>query len=199
MRPHILLLAAGASTRMGQSKQLMMFGGDALLVRATKAALSSQYPVTVVLGANADDHREVLKGLNVRIVENQDWRKGMGNSLKTGLTEALAADPAMDAVLIMLCDQPMVTSVYLIRMMETAAASGKPVVASSYGGTLGVPVVFRKSAFTRLMQIGDEAGAARLIRDRPSDVEPIDFPGGAIDLDTPEDVRRFQNPANSSV
>ena len=199
MHAHIVLLAAGASTRMGTSKQLIKLGGDSLLVRAAKTARAVQPRVTVVLGANAGAHREALKGLHVRIVENQDWRKGMGSSLKTGLKDALAADPSMDAVLIMLCDQPMVTPEYLLQMLETAAASAKPVMASSYGGTLGVPAVFRQSAFIRLMQIGDEAGAARLIRERPLDVEPIDFPGGAIDLDTPEDVRRFQNPSGSTV
>lgn len=199
MRAHIVLLAAGASTRMGTSKQLIKIGEHSLLLRAAKTALAAQPNVTVVLGANAAAHREALKGSNVRITENQDWRKGMGSSLKAGLKDTLAADPTMDAVLIMLCDQPMVTSKYLLEMLETASTSVKPVVASSYSGTLGVPAVFRRSAFRGLMQIGDEAGAARLLRERPSEVEPIDFPGGAIDLDTPEDVQRFQNPTDSAV
>lgn len=199
MRAHILLLAAGGSSRMGQSKQLLKLEGEPLLVRTAKTALASAVPVTVVLGAHANAHRTILAGLPVQIVENPDWEKGMGRSLKCGLTSVLTTDPHLDAVLVMLCDQPKVTSAYLERMMRAAVASEKQIIASAYSETLGVPALFKATMFPMLQQLGDQAGAGALIRAHAGDTEPLDFPDGALDLDTPADVGQFLGLPDGSV
>lgn len=199
MRTQILLLAAGGSSRMGQSKQLLKLEGEPLLVRATKTALASAVPVTVVLGAHANAHRAILAGLPVQIVENPDWEKGMGRSLKCGLSSVLATDPYLDAVLVMLCDQPKVTSAYLERMMRTASGSDKQIIASAYSATLGVPALFKAATFSMLYQLGDHAGAGAFIREHAGDTEQLDFPDGALDLDTPADVGQFLGLPDGSV
>ena len=82
----IILLAAGASSRMGQSKQLLLIEGEPLLLRSVKIALSGKpHHVVVVLGAGEHEHSNIIKHLPVEIVINTHWKNGMGSSIKAGL------------------------------------------------------------------------------------------------------------------
>lgn len=194
MNVAILLLAAGSSTRMGQSKQLMKIDGEPMLVRAAKQALSASPDVTVVLGAEAESHRMVLRGTRVSTIENSEWQRGMGNTLKFGLAELRNANPGMDAVLIMVCDQPAVTSDHLKKLIERAGQSSKSIIASAYKDTLGVPALFRKQHFDQLAAIADGVGASKLIRENREEVETITLPHGEIDLDTLNDYLMYTTP-----
>ncbi len=187
----ILLLAAGSSSRMGQSKQLLTVDGEALLTRSAKAACAAAPVVAVVLGARFEEHERALDGLPLIIVENKGWEKGMGNSLKAGLFELLRSVPDAQTVTIMVCDQPNISSAHLGRLLEQSGKTEKSIVASAYSGTLGVPALFKRDRFPDLQATTDEAGAAKLIRTHPEMVEAVDFPGGTIDLDTPEDYKAF--------
>src|SRR5437588_10860570 len=104
----IVILAAGASTRMGTPKQLLRYAGQTLLRRAAETALASQgRPVVVVLGAGSERCRPELEGLPVRIVENPGWEQGMSASLRIGIEALLVgAEEALEAVIFMLCAQP---------------------------------------------------------------------------------------------
>lgn len=188
---HILLLAAGASSRMGQSKQLMNLTGEPLLITAVRTALEASPYVTVVLGSEADVHSRLLEDFPLHIVENHSWRKGMGNSLKTGLAEVRASVPPADAVLVMLCDQPKVHASHLKQLILKGEESKKGIVATGYNNAIGVPALFKKQWFDSIMDIGDDAGASKLIRQHPGETEVVAFPDAAIDLDTPQDVERF--------
>lgn len=191
MNSPILILAAGASHRMGRSKQLLKVDGEPLLLRAVKAALEASSEVTVVLGANTEAHRALLLDLPVHVVNHPMWELGMGSSLKAGLKDILAMDPAVKEVLVMLCDQPKVNGKHLKAIRNKASQSGREIIASRYQHTLGVPALFKASVLPELLRVGDEAGAAKLIRSHPGKVEAVDFPEGAIDLDTPDDVARY--------
>lgn len=190
----ILLLAAGSSSRMGQSKQLLPVNGVPLLVRSVREALNACPDVTVVLGAQAEAHRSALAGIPLNIVVNPHWQKGMGNSLKQGLAHLLQIDPLVEGVLVMVCDQPGATSSHLVKLIKLATQSTKTIIASAYGNTQGVPALFKRQAFELLALIGDESGASKLIRQHPEMVDVIDLPGGDIDIDTPTDYQRFLNP-----
>lgn len=194
MNVSLLLLAAGSSTRMGQSKQLMKIDGQPMLVRTAREALAACQDVTVVLGAEAESHRMILRGTRVNTVENNEWQRGMGNTLKFGLTELRNANPGLDAVLIMVCDQPAVTSDHLRKLIERAGRSSKSIIASSYKDTLGVPALFRKQHFGQLAAIADGVGAAKLIREKRDEVEAIALPHGEIDLDTLNDYLMYTAP-----
>lgn len=194
MKVTILLLAAGSSTRMGQSKQLMKIDGEPMLVRAAKQALAACPDVTVVLGAEAEAHRMVLRGTRVNTIENSEWQRGMGNTLKFGLAELRNANPGTDAVLIMVCDQPAVTSDHLKKLIERAGQSPKSIIASAYRDTLGVPALFRKQHFDQLAAIADGVGASKLIRENRDEVEPLALPHGEIDLDTLNDYLMYTTP-----
>lgn len=189
----ILLLAAGSSSRMGQSKQLMPVKGVPLLVRSVREALHACPDVSVVLGAQADAHRSVLVGLPVHLVVNTHWQLGMGSSLKLGLANILQVSPSVDGILVMVCDQPGATSSHLARLIRQASHSTKAIIASAYGNVRGVPALFKHQAFELLSSISDEAGASKVIRQHPELVDVIDLPGGDIDIDTPEDYHRFLN------
>ncbi len=191
MITHVLLLAAGASTRMGQSKQLISLYGETLLARATRTALGASPYVTVVLGADSNAHRVLLEDFPVHVVENPGWSSGMGTSLKEGLASIRMSDPPAEAVMVMLCDQPDVTTAHLKMLMAKAKESPKGIVASGYDHTMGAPALFKPGMFDRLAGIADDGGASKLIREIPDDVAVVDFPGGSVDLDTPQDLDRY--------
>lgn len=190
METAVLILAAGSSSRMGKSKQLLPIDGQPMLARAVETAVKGIPNVTVVIGSGASEHGKVLAAYPVTVFENKDWKKGMGRSLKSGLAFVLEKNPAVDAVIIMVCDQPQVTSAHLVQLMSKACDPGVTLVASRYNGTLGVPALFKSAYFPALLTIRDEGGASRLIREQPHP-EYVDLPGGETDLDTFDDYQRF--------
>jgi molybdenum cofactor cytidylyltransferase len=189
----IILLAAGASTRMGQSKQLLNVGGVPLLIHATAQAMASSNNVMVVLGANATQHESILKPLSPHVAINTSWQKGLGSSIKTGVRGLLSISPHLDGIMIMVCDQPRVTSDYLNILIKTFLDAHGSIVASQYGGTQGVPAIFSNIHFHDLLGLEDECGAKAVIMRYANEVVSIDFPEGKNDLDTPEDYDKFLN------
>ncbi len=188
----IIILAAGASSRMGQSKQLLPIQGTTLLKRivTTAQALKPSHTV-VVLGANEKQHAAILKNTNVQSIVNPLWQNGMGSSLKTGLQHLLSLSPTTDVIIILVCDQPAVTTVYLERIVEWYKTSGKAIIASFYSGSPGVPALFDKTIFPELLNMDDAHGAKKIIQKHEALTELIPFPEGSIDLDTPEDYHNF--------
>ena len=188
----IILLAAGSSSRMGQSKQLLKVEGEPLLLRSSKVAVGSGAGrLVVVLGADKEVHQEIIKDLPLTVVYNPHWKKGMGNSLKVGLKQVLKMAPGTEAVLVMVCDQPRLTPQYLIDLIQQYNTTKSKIVASAYSGTVGVPALFDKSFFQELLLVEDEQGAKKIL-DRHSDsIRTVDFSGGEIDLDTLEDFQTF--------
>lgn len=192
MKIGIILLAAGSSSRMGQSKQLLEIGGEQLLLKSTQVALQSiAEKVIVVLGANESAHRKVIEQLPCEIIVNEDWQLGMGSSLKKGLAELLLIAPKLEAVLVMVCDQPLLTSEHLNQIIKKFKLAKSQIVASYYSGSAGVPALFDKSLFEKLLNVEDQAGAKKIILQYKEVVQTIDFAQGAIDLDTLDDYQTF--------
>lgn len=187
----IVILAAGESKRMGQPKQLLPFRGKTLLRHTVEAALGvPDAHVVVVLGAHIEDIRPGLRGMRISIAENAAWSSGMGSSLRTGLYALLAAHPETSAAIFMLCDQPAVAFETLNSLIEMHLQSPMPIVASNYGGSLGVPALFPRSFFQELLAMHDTDGAKKLIQKHRDDAVGIDFPEGVVDIDTPGDYER---------
>jgi molybdenum cofactor cytidylyltransferase len=188
----IILLAAGSSSRMGQSKQLLPVEGEPLLLKSAKAALASGADnVVVVLGANEKNHEKIIQHLPVTIVNNNDWQKGMGNSLKAGLSRILKSAPDTAAAIIMVCDQPKLTGSHLKNLIQLHIKTKSKIVASSYSNIVGVPALFDKSLFQNLLELEDEQGARRVLINHPDLIRTVDFAGGEIDLDSLADYRAF--------
>lgn len=188
----IIILAAGSSSRMGRSKQLLKIDGEELLSRSVQIARQSAAEKTiVVLGANEMVHRKIIEQVAVDVIINKEWEKGMGNSLKKGITHLMESTPQMEAALIMVCDQPMLTSDHLTKLIKTGSTDPNDIISSSYANNLGVPVLFKKRFFKTLLSIADQEGARSLLKKNKDQITSIEFPGGEIDLDSPSDYENF--------
>lgn len=181
----LLLLAAGASTRMGQPKQLLPYRGRTLLRHAAETAVTSGCaPVVLVTGALHEALLPEIAGLPIRAVYNAEWETGMASSIRAGLLALAAAQPA--AVLVMLTDQPLVTPALLRQLVQQQHATQAPAVVAAYGDTLGVPAVFDQALLPELLKLQGQQGAARLIASLGAAVGRVPFPAGLLDVDTPE-------------
>lgn len=177
----IILLAAGGSSRLGTPKQLHPHQETTLLRYSSSQALASKAKSTyVILGSEAERMAEELKGLSPQIVMNPDWRSGMSTSIRAGIH---ALPSSVDAALIMLCDQPPVTTELLNAIITTYQSSHNPIVACEYHGTQGVPALFDKVFFPKLLQLKGDSGAKQIILDHPDQVTLIPFPDGIVDVD----------------
>jgi molybdenum cofactor cytidylyltransferase len=191
-RISIILLAAGASSRLGQSKQLVLVNGKPLLAISALAALESGVDrVIVVLGANASAHKRAIETLPVDFVINDEWAKGMGNSLKKGLNYLISLYPQTEAVIIMVCDQPYLTEAHLITLITTYKKNRSELVASTYNQTIGVPALFNRSLFDQLLELEDSQGARKIIQNYKGNIDKIPLVHGEIDIDTPEDLQNM--------
>ncbi len=183
----IIILAAGASTRMGQAKQLLQYQGETLLNRTIRLALEANCgAVTVVLGAKAAQIRPTITEKAITIVQNDNWQNGMSTSLQAGLNNVLHKNPKTEAILMLLCDQPFI-SVALIQSFFQQYQIQKPsIVAAQYEDILGVPALFHQSVFPNLLQLKGQQGARKVIRQFEKAAIAIPFPKGRFDVDTPE-------------
>jgi molybdenum cofactor cytidylyltransferase len=187
-----IVLAAGASARMGEAKQLLVFEGEALIRRAAAAAVAAGCePVIVVLGARAHEIAGELSGLPVHPVVNSAWPAGMGTSIRAGVRAVLEVAPDVRAVVLMLCDQPFVTAATIARLVAEQQRSGKPVCVSSYAGTVGPPVCVAAELFPSLLSLPDGQGAKALWAERAEEVYAVACEEAGVDVDTPEEYRRL--------
>lgn len=189
----IIILAAGASTRMGKPKQLLPYQGRSLLRHITEIAIASKnQPVIVVLGANAEIIKPEICQLPVQIVENLQWASGMGSSIQAGIEAIKALGQNVEAVAIALCDQPFVSVQVINQLVEAYRRSDKAIVACEYAGTLGVPALFHHTFFSKLTNLKQGEGAKQIIKKYINEVTSIPFLQGKIDIDTPDDYKQLQ-------
>lgn len=194
-----IVLAAGGSTRLGRPKQLVTLAGKSLLRRAAEAAVASgASPVVVVLGNEAESFLPELAGLPVLSVTNPDWQQGMGSSLSCGVRALQAEASSPTAVLLMVCDQPRITSAHLRALWERYAGSGK-VIAVRHGGRPGVPAIFPAQYLPQLASITGDKGARSLLAGLAGEaIEIFDLPEAVLDLDTPEDLLHLRDEVEKS-
>jgi molybdenum cofactor cytidylyltransferase len=189
-----IILAAGGSTRLGQPKQLLSIDQTTLVRRMAQLALALEAgPVTVVLGGNQEQIQPELDHLPVHLVHNENWQSGLASSIQAGLQSLDTV--AFDAFLILLTDQPYVTTALLQQLIDTYQQTNKGIVACRYGeaGHLGVPALFARQYETNFGQLKGDIGARKLIQQHPNDCAEVLFLQASVDLDTWEDVQRWRN------
>ena len=125
---------------------------------------------------------------------NPGWSSGVGSSIRVGVQRAMDLAPDLDASLALSCDQPFVTAAVLVQLIQLRLTSGKPIVASAYATTLGIPALFDRSCFPDLLRLKGDSGAKGIILARPQDVASFDFPAGEIDIDTAADYEKLDQP-----
>ncbi|MGH8549835.1 MAG: nucleotidyltransferase family protein [Methylococcales bacterium] len=193
-----LLLAAGASSRLGRSKQLVKIDGVPLVRRAALTALKSGCDrVFVVVGANRPPIVEAIADLDVEIIDNRQWPEGIGSSVRIGVGRISACSPKYDAVLVMLADQIKIGTEHLEQIIE-AFRRHHAIVASEYDNSLGVPALFPRRYISELRQLTGDAGAKLLLRKHASEVRWISCPQASVDMDTPGDFHGIAAGKNHS-
>jgi xanthine dehydrogenase accessory factor len=186
-----IVLAAGSSSRLGQPKQLLDFWGEPLVHRLVCAAQEGGCsPVVLVTGELHGPVARAATDLHPLVIQNENWLHGLGSSIRVGVAQLITYD--INAVVLLACDQPAVDSGVVRALIEEHERSGRPIVASHYADTLGIPALLHRSCFGELLRLPDERGAKMLIEKNPSRVAQVDFPAGLFDLDTPEDLLAWQ-------
>jgi CTP:molybdopterin cytidylyltransferase MocA len=188
MRIGAVILAAGKASRFGAPKQLLEIDGEPLVDRACRTARDAGcHPVLRVLGANAD---EILKrpcpaGVETRV--HLEWEDGMGASLAAGVAGLLEMDGGLEAIVVLLADQPLVSSGLLAEMRSRLSPAG--VVLCRYDGTSGPPALFAAAHFDALRRLSGDRGARAVAAG--CDAATVDFPAGCWDIDSLEVWERF--------
>jgi molybdenum cofactor cytidylyltransferase len=187
-----IILAAGSSSRMGQSKQLLKIGNESLLRQTVQTVTNSGVEETVIiLGSGQQAHQEEIIDLPVKVIYNPDWQKGIGSSLKCGVRFIEERFPACETILVTVCDQPLLSSKHLRILHDSYQSEKNSIVSSYYSDSPGVPVLFNRSMFKKLLEVDDQHGAKMIIKENIELALLIDFPEGSVDLDTPEDWKNF--------
>lgn len=183
----ILILAAGASTRMGTPKQLLIWEDSTLLKNAIKqsTALVSE-DTYVVLGANFEVLKNHIEGCSAHIIQHSHWASGLGSSIACGVKQLMHGN--YNRVLIMLADQPLITSTYLRQLLHVSTTSNQTIIASQFNHILSVPAVFDKKHFTELTHLNADYGAKKLFYKHRKALKKIILAQNILkDIDTPED------------
>jgi molybdenum cofactor cytidylyltransferase len=188
-----VILAAGSSSRMGQPKQLLSLHGKTLLRASIDAAdKAGCSPVVVVIGSDSEKVHLELADSNTIEVRNANWQRGIGSSIRSGVQALIDHAQDVDAILLLVCDQPAVNAQFVESLIAARNATKKDIAASTYANTVGVPALFVRSLFKELLSLGDEAGAKSIILQKTQCVVQLPFPDGAIDVDTREDWEKAQ-------
>jgi molybdenum cofactor cytidylyltransferase len=188
LRYGVLVLAAGASRRMGQPKQVLKLNGQPLIQRAVESALASPgWPIAVVLGAHAETIRPLLAKYPVLIAENPAWAEGMASSIRAGLGLLQQFSRSLEGAVVALCDQPAFSATTIQTLVDAHLRTGCSIVAARYKERNGAPAFFHRRHFAELMALTGESGARELLNLAGPHVTEVDMPDLAIDLDTPAD------------
>jgi molybdenum cofactor cytidylyltransferase len=186
-----IVLAAGLSRRMGQSKVLMKVGGRAIIRYVVESVLAGGVDsVWVVTGPDIEPIEAALSGIEVQIAENPAPEEGQAGSVRTGIA---ALPPSVDAVLIALADQPLLAPSIIPALLAARRTSPKLIVAPRYRDGQGNPVVFKREIFPELLRLTGDQGARPIIQKEPTRVEwvELDLPMPP-DVDTPDDYEKIR-------
>ncbi|MBM1107110.1 nucleotidyltransferase family protein [Aurantibacter crassamenti] len=188
----ILILAAGESIRMGEPKQLLPWKETTLLGNIiNEAKLVLPLNINVVLGGNFDAIKNINELKEVNVIYNPNFQQGQGTSISIGINEILKINNSIKAVLILLCDQPLITSQYLKELIVAFTTNTKGIAATKYDNTPGVPAIFHKKYFQELTNLKKDKGAKHTIINNSSDIILVNSNGKEVDIDTKEDYRKL--------
>ena len=186
-----VILAAGGSSRYGECKQLVEINGSSL-IRLTIDKLTGLFPnerIIVVVGANSEAVAQTVNNLPVKIVLNEEWQQGLASSLKAGLNNV---EPDCQAVMIVLCDQALITAEHLCQLLDLWLACPSEITTSGYAGTIGTPAIIPVEFYPQVLALEGDAGAKSILKSNPERVRTIAIPEAEFDLDVPADLEKLK-------
>jgi molybdenum cofactor cytidylyltransferase len=190
----IIILAGGQSRRLGTSKQLLDMNGMPLLQRIIREAASAAIgPVGVVTGAYTQELLPIIEDEKALPVQNNHWQEGMASSIRCGLEFMCARFPSLEAVFLLVSDQPYIRSELLQQMLRLQEEKNYSIVACSYSHTFGTPILIQRTHFDALHSLKGDTGARKICRQYEQELGLVRFDEGAIDIDTREDYEAFKN------
>ncbi|MBN1367601.1 MAG: nucleotidyltransferase family protein [Dehalococcoidales bacterium] len=187
-----IILAAGESKRMGDTKLLMKWGKVAIFERTVDNYLTSMAnEVCVILGDRAAEMEKLLGDRSVMVALNPAYTKGMSTSIVTGIN---AMSPRTEGIMLALADQPLIISRTIDRLIQVFQQKEKGIVVPTYHGQKGNPVIFNIKYREALLALKGDTGGREIVQRCYTDVRevPVDDRGILIDIDTPDDYRRQQ-------
>ncbi len=188
----LLILAAGAASRMGEVKQLLPYKGTTLLEWSIKQAKKSLVKnVFCVLGAHKEIIEKQLVTHTVDIIYNPNYKDGLSTSIVCGIKTI--QEKGFDKALIMLADQPSITPTYLNELILNAKNNPTQIIASRYQNTIGVPAIFPKKYFCNLLTLKGDKGAKELLQKEHKNIVAVNSFLNLVDVDTPNDYQHLIN------
>lgn len=188
----VVIIAAGESKRLGSPKQLLLLDKDSMLNRLIKMVQKAvDFPIYLVLGANAEKIKAQLPNVSLKIVENTEWQEGMGSSIRIGVQTVIDSANKHDGVLILVCDQPHLSETAIKDLISLQANKKSAITASFYANITGTPALFHQSVFSDLLALKGDQGAKRIIQERDQELAKLQFEMGVLDIDTPEDYQKL--------
>ena len=180
---HVVVLAAGSSSRFGSTKQLVRVNGRPLMHTVVSRAVElAGHSVTVVLGANAAELAPLLRHSPASIAVNRDWVEGIASSIREGIAHAPRSS---DGVLIALADQAAVTTDDLRRLAGLWRRTPASIAAAQYAGGVGVPAIFPRWCFRELNELRGDRGAQVLLHRHVDRLVRLPMPSAELDIDRP--------------
>ncbi len=184
----MIILAAGSSKRMKAVKQLLPWKNTNLLGHAIETGVNSEVKdVYVVLGANYKNIEGQIDSANVTLINNPKWEEGMGTSISSSLEFLNKKNLIYDAVLIALCDQPLIDVSHINKLINRFVNYNNNIVSSN----LGVPAIFGSKYFNSLTELGQDFGARKIISANKDDLFVIQEKEKLVDVDTESDYNEL--------
>lgn len=188
----VVIPAAGSSSRLGQPKQLLQFQNKTFLQRILDIAIPFNFtPSVLILGAHADQIRDDTHLDNITTIYNEHWPEGIASSIRLGVSESIKLNESLENILFLLSDQPFVTTELIEELIQKHTNGDQRITACRYKENIGVPAIFGKTFFTRLMDLKGDAGAKKIIARNREQVDSIVFKDGSFDVDTEEDYQEL--------
>lgn len=197
MKWGVMILAAGEASRMGMAKMLLPFKKRTILDHLIEE-INAVEPniIQLVTGHYHDLLQAEIITEKVKIVHNPDYKLGMSSSIQIGLTAMLKACPSLDFLIIVVSDQPFLNRSILRSLLIKQEQTAKGIIASSYNGIKGTPVLLSSAYYSHLYNLTGDKGARGILQQFSTDVETVEFERGELDIDTVEDYERFCNELN---
>lgn len=186
----LAILAAGSSSRLGQPKQLVKFKGKALLQHIIdELGVIEVAKRWVILGANQEEIKAKIHFRSFELLMNEGWNEGIASSIR--LAAEQAKNHNLDALLLVLSDQPYVNQELLNALLKLYRPAEEGIMASEYKDILGVPALFDRAYFQELMGLSGDSGARKLISAFRARVASVKFERGVLDIDTEADLKHL--------